>query len=180
MQFNSRRGRCTQNILKGKNHILIFWRQAGLLLLEDGKGKNITRRKKHIRNVLSVNVCEANRLRASIIISLPRMVSHYVCSPWLHIEVAMEAAINARVSIRALMAPFYRRILEPTTAPHHVLFDRKRVISFLSFFFLQMLQDISESKFTYKKNYIKIIGHRYTAVTWNDKHSKIMFTLEQQ
>lgn len=24
MQFNSRRGRCTQNILKGKDHILIF------------------------------------------------------------------------------------------------------------------------------------------------------------
>lgn len=46
MQFNSRRGRCTQNILKGKDHILIFWRQAGLLLLEDGKGKNITGGKK--------------------------------------------------------------------------------------------------------------------------------------
>lgn len=24
MQFNSRRGRCTQNILKGKDHVLIF------------------------------------------------------------------------------------------------------------------------------------------------------------
>lgn len=46
MQFNSRRGRCTQNILKGKDHILIFWRQAGLLLLEDGKRKNITGGKK--------------------------------------------------------------------------------------------------------------------------------------
>lgn len=46
VQFNSRRGRCTQNILKGKDHILIFWRQAGLLLLEDGKGKNITGGKK--------------------------------------------------------------------------------------------------------------------------------------
>lgn len=30
----------------------------------------------------------------------------------LHIEVAMEAAVNARVSNRALMAPFYRRISE--------------------------------------------------------------------
>lgn len=54
MQFNSRRGRCTQNILERKDHILIFWGQGGLLLLEDGKGKNITRgRKKDIWNVRS-------------------------------------------------------------------------------------------------------------------------------
>lgn len=42
MQFNGRRGSCTQNILKGKDLILAVWRQAGLLLLEDGEGKYIT------------------------------------------------------------------------------------------------------------------------------------------
>lgn len=41
MQFDGRRGSCTQNILKGKDLVLIVWRQAGLLLLEDGQGENI-------------------------------------------------------------------------------------------------------------------------------------------
>lgn len=104
MQFNSRRGRCTQDILKGKDHILIFWGQAGLLLLEDGKGKNITREKKKERNMkCSVNNTvkpdylnlthllstkadlwshdrnKTNRLPATININLPRMIGHYVC-----------------------------------------------------------------------------------------------------
>lgn len=41
MQFDSRRGSCTQNVLKGKDLVLTVWRQAGLLLLEDGQGENI-------------------------------------------------------------------------------------------------------------------------------------------
>lgn len=41
MQFDGRRGSCTQNILKGKDLVLTVWRQAGLLLLEDGQGENI-------------------------------------------------------------------------------------------------------------------------------------------
>lgn len=104
MQFNSRRGRCTQNILKGKDHILIVWGQAGLLLLEDGKGKNITSGKKKerymncsvsntvkpdfstLRHLLSTkpdlrshDKNKSNRLTASIISDLPRMIGHYVC-----------------------------------------------------------------------------------------------------
>lgn len=104
MQFNSRRGRCTQNILKGKDHILIFWGQAGLLLLEDGKGKNITRGKKKqrymkytvsntvkpdypaLRHLLSTtpdlrsrDKNKSNRLTASITINHSRMIGNYVC-----------------------------------------------------------------------------------------------------
>lgn len=41
VQFDGRRGRCTQNILKGKDLVFIVWGQAGLLLLEDWQGKNI-------------------------------------------------------------------------------------------------------------------------------------------
>lgn len=41
MQFDGRRGSCTQNILKGKDLVLTVWRQAGLLLFEDGQGENI-------------------------------------------------------------------------------------------------------------------------------------------
>lgn len=41
VQFNGGRGSCTQNILKGEDLIVAVWRQAGLLLLENGEGKNI-------------------------------------------------------------------------------------------------------------------------------------------
>lgn len=41
VQFDSGRGSCTQNILKGKDLIVAVWRQAGLLLLENGEGKYI-------------------------------------------------------------------------------------------------------------------------------------------
>lgn len=41
MQFDGRRGSCTQNILKGKDLVVTVWRQAGFLLLEDGQGENI-------------------------------------------------------------------------------------------------------------------------------------------
>lgn len=41
MQFNSRRGSCTQNILKWKDLVLTVWRQIWLLLLEDGECKHI-------------------------------------------------------------------------------------------------------------------------------------------
>lgn len=41
MQFNGWRGSCTKNILKGEDLVLGVWRQVGLLLLEDGKGKYI-------------------------------------------------------------------------------------------------------------------------------------------
>lgn len=36
MQFDSRRGCCTQNILERKNLVLTVRRQVGLLLLKDG------------------------------------------------------------------------------------------------------------------------------------------------
>lgn len=41
MQFNGRRGSCTQNILKRKDLVVAVWRQVGLLLLEDGEGKYV-------------------------------------------------------------------------------------------------------------------------------------------
>lgn len=41
MQFNGWWGSCTQNILKGKDLVVRVRRQVGLLLFEDGKGKNI-------------------------------------------------------------------------------------------------------------------------------------------
>lgn len=41
MQFNSWRSSCTQNILKGKDLVLVVWRQVGLLLFEDGEGEHI-------------------------------------------------------------------------------------------------------------------------------------------
>lgn len=36
VQFDGRRGRCTQNILERKNLVLTVRRQVGLLLLKDG------------------------------------------------------------------------------------------------------------------------------------------------
>lgn len=75
-----------------------------------------------------------------------------------HIEVAMEAAINTRVSIRALTAPFYRRILEQ---PEHsslycliVYLDSQKglYIFFIYLSFLADVQNISESKYTQKMN----------------------------
>lgn len=45
VQFDGRRGRRTQNVLKGKDLVLIVRGQAGLLLLEDGQGENITVKK---------------------------------------------------------------------------------------------------------------------------------------
>lgn len=41
MQFNGRRGSCTQNILKGKDLVVAVRRQVGLLLLEDGEGEYV-------------------------------------------------------------------------------------------------------------------------------------------
>lgn len=45
VQFDGRRGRCTQNVLKGKDLVFIVRGQTGLLLLEDGQGKNIAVKK---------------------------------------------------------------------------------------------------------------------------------------
>lgn len=46
VQFNGWRGSCTQNVLEGKDLVVIVWRQVGLLLLENGEGKYIAREHK--------------------------------------------------------------------------------------------------------------------------------------
>lgn len=41
MQFDSRRGCCTQNILERKNLVLTVRGQVRLLLLKDGEGQHV-------------------------------------------------------------------------------------------------------------------------------------------
>lgn len=55
VQFDCRRGRCTQNVLEGKDLVFIVWGQAGLLLLEDGQGENIAEKK--INMLVRITLC---------------------------------------------------------------------------------------------------------------------------
>lgn len=53
VQFNGWRGRCTQNILKGKDLVFVFWRQVGLLLFEDGEGEHVAGEQSHEKRAVS-------------------------------------------------------------------------------------------------------------------------------
>lgn len=44
VQLHGGRRGCTQHVLEGQNFVLVLWRQAGLLLLEDGQRQDVAAR----------------------------------------------------------------------------------------------------------------------------------------
>lgn len=94
----------------------------------------------------------------------------------LHTEMAVGAAINARVSIQVLLAPFYRRMLEPAGAAFIVwLFTQIATKGSIVLFCFQMYRINNKHKMMFLRLNIQLPTHFINLKVSKDQRQCVIF-----